>query len=285
VVKPAAKREVVRHLQHAHHFSQRRACRLVQLARSSGRYQARSARRQHNGQLVARLRQIARQHPRYGYRRAWALLRREHQGHSHSHNRKRVHRLWRKAGLSLPLRRPRKRRVSTGASVPQAALRPQHVWTYDFVFDQCASGRALKLLTLTDEFTHESLKIEVAHSLPGHKVVEVLQQVVCERGAPGYLRSDNGPEFIAHEVKGWLAQAGIGTIYIEPGCPWQNAFAESFHGRLRDECLNREVFTSCREAQVVVEAWRQHYNQERPHSSLGYRTPQEFALACQTTKT
>ena len=203
---------------------------------------------------------------------------------SQSINLKRVHRLWRQGGLSLPLRRPRKRRKSYEPSVPQAAVRPGQVWTYDFVQDQCASGRALRLLTLTDEFTRESLKIEVAHNFPSRAVVQVLHQAVCEHGAPDYLRSDNGPEFVAQDVKSWLAQAAIATLYIEPGCPWQNGYAESFNGRLRDECLNCEVFTSCREAQLVVEAWRRHYNEERPHSRLGYRTPREFAADCKMTK-
>ena len=198
-------------------------------------------------------------------------------------NHKRVQRVWRLTGLTLPHRRARKRRTSERAtSALNAATRPNEVWTYDFVHDWCASGQKLKLLTVIDEFTRESLCIETRTSIKSQAVIAVLNRLVEERGAPTYLRSDNGPEFVAGRVKGWLTGAGIQTLYIKPGSPWQNAFGESFNGRLRDlrdECLNVEWFNNLAEAQVVVERWRRHSNEERPHSSLKYQTPVEFRLA------
>jgi putative transposase len=150
------------------------------------------------------------------------------------------------------------------------------VWAYAFVHDHCNRGHRLRFLTVTDEFTRQSLAVETATSIKAADVLKTLQQLFAEHGAPQYLRSDNGPEFIAQAVQRWLGEQGVQTVYIEPGCPWQNGYAESFHSRLRDECLNREWFHNVREAKVVVEAWRLYYNQERPHSSLGYLTPFEF---------
>jgi putative transposase len=254
---------------HARGLSLRRSCALCQISCSSLRYRPRQTRRVHNQQVVAGLRRIARQHPRYGYRRAHAVLNRE----LGSVNVKRVHRLWRQERLSLPARRPRKRRTSRNVLPPLAAVRPNHVWTYDFVHDRCANEQRLKILTLTDEFTRESLAIEVATSIRAQRVIQVLAAVLRERGVPAYLRSDNGPEFVAHAVQRWLASQQIQTAYIEPGRPWQNAYGESCNGRLRDECLNAEWFRNVAEAQVVIGSWRRHYNEDRPHSSLGYQTP------------
>jgi transposase InsO family protein len=193
-------------------------------------------------------------------------------------NHKRVHRLWKQLGLQCPVRRKRKRSQHPGG-VPQEATHPNHVWTYDFVFDTTSDGRALKFLTLIDEFTRECLAIKVGRRLPAKAVIEALEQVFAERGVPEYLRSDNGPEFVARAVQSWLKERQVKTRYIEPGSPWQNAYGESFNGRFRDECLNMEVFYSLAEAATIVEMWRQSYNQERPHSSLGYRTPAEFAAS------
>ncbi len=162
---------------------------------------------------------------------------------------------------------------------PIAATRPNQVWTYDFVHDACANGQRLKILTLTDEFTRESLAIEVATRMGAQQVIQVLERVIGERGSPSYVRSDNGPEFIAQAVQRWLKQRHIQTAYIEPGSPWQNAYGESFNGRLRDECLNMEWFRNLREAQVVIGRWRRQYNTERPHSSLAYESPEAFRLA------
>jgi putative transposase len=261
----------------AHQFqarglSLRRSCALCHISRSSLGYRPRLRRRLRDQQLVAQLREIARKHPRYGYRRAHALLCRS----GTRVNVKRVHRLWRRERLSVSCRKPRRRRPDRKEMPPLVATHPNHVWTYDFVHDACANGQRLKLLTLTDEFTRESLAIEVTTSMRARGVVGVLERVIRERGAPAYLRSDNGPEFVAHAVKQWLRVQQVQTAYIEPGSPWQNAYGESFNGRLRDECLNLEWFRSVLEARVIIGAWRRHYNEERPHSSLDYQTPQEF---------
>jgi putative transposase len=250
--------------------SERRACRLLGLGRSSLRYRPREGR---DEALRRRLLDLARRHTRYGYRRAWAVLRRE----GWAVNLKRVHRVWKELGLSVP--RPRRRRRRRGGSqdpVPVRAEHPDHVWTYDFLKDHCENGQTLRLLTLVDEFTRECLAIEVGGSIGARRVVAVLERAFAEHGPPEWLRSDNGPEFIAEVVKSWLSGRGAKPRYIDPGCPWQNAYGESFNGKLRDECLNLEVFANRREAAVIVEAWRRSYNTHRPHSSLGYRTPEQF---------
>jgi putative transposase len=227
------------------------------------------------------LRAIAAQHPRYGYRRAHALLKRAGQPINH----KRVARVWRITGLSLPRRQPRRRYKAEQVRSLSQATRPNEVWTYDFVHDWCANGQRLKMLTVIDEFTRESLTIETRTSIKSRAVVEILERLTSERGAPTYLRSDNGPEFVANRVRGWLINQQVKTLYTKPGSPWQNARGESFNGRLRDECLNSEWFNNLREAKVVIESWRQHYNEERPHSSLKYQPPVEFRLAYQQSPT
>jgi putative transposase len=225
-----------------------------------------------DGALLEELKAIAGEHPRYGYRRAWAVLRRSGDQINH----KRAHRVWREAKLSLPLRRWRKRRGGSAGINYSQALFPNHVWTYDFVFDRCANGQQVKLLTVVDEYTRESLAIRAATSIKSGGVIEVLTRLIAERGAPAYLRSDNGSEFVATRVKEWLKQRGVQTLYIELGSPWQNARGESFNGRLRDECLNVEWFRNLQEARAVIETWRRRYNEARPHSSLDYQTPSEF---------
>lgn len=252
------------------HLSCRRACRLVRVARSALRYVARRPVR--DAALVAELQRLSTAHPRYGYRRMWALLRRR----GLAVNAKRVHRLWRCTGLALPRRRPR-RKVRTGARVRPRADRPNAVWTYDLIHDACVDGTPFKCLTVVDEFTKECLAITVARSLPGDRVLPVLAQLVARRGAPQYVRSDNGPEFIARRIQRWLQHAGITTAYIEPGKPWQNGVGESFHSRFRDECLNQEAFFTVREAAILIEQYRRTYNEARPHSSLHYHTPNEVA--------
>lgn len=247
----------------------RQACRIVGLSLSSFYFQPRPSR---NILLVERLQQIARAHPRYGYRRACAVVRREMVV-----NHKRVYRLWKQEGLALK-RRGRRRRSGT-STVPLQAWYPGHIWTYDFLHDACLNGRKLKLLTVVDEFTREALAIEVATVLPARQVKVVLERLFHEHGPPHFLRSDNGPEFLAKLIQTWLREQGTSTLYIEPGCPWQNGKGESFNGRFRDECLNAEVFRNLVEAKVRIEGWRHQYNTERPHSSLGYRTPEEFKQA------
>jgi len=275
-----AKRAFVRWAVEKRRRSERRACFLVGLPRQTCRYHTKGRRAEGEANLVERVKQIAGKHTRFGYRRVHALLRRGGGEFAHV-NHKRVYRLWRREGLAVK-RRTRRKRLPT---VPKqerrcSADRPNAVWCVDFVQDQTVTGQALRFLSVTDEFTRESLAVEVATSLPAARVSAVLERAIAARGrAPVYLRSDNGPEFIALALRGFLNRCGVASAYIEKGKPWQNGFAESFHGRLRDEFLNQEVFLSVRDARVRTEAWRHWYNGERPHSSLGYKTPREFA-AC-----
>lgn len=219
-------------------------------------------------------------HPRFGYRRIWACLRRE----GVSVNVKKVYRLWKLEKLSLPKRRPRKPRAKPTFGIMPKAEKANQVWTYDFVFDQSLSGRSLKMLTLIDECTRECLAVEVGVSMTSEKVRQVLHRVCREKGFPKQIRSDNGSEFIAQAVNNWLTANQIKPLFIEPGKPWQNGKGESFNGKLRDECLSREWFSSVREAQVIIENWRNFYNTERPHSSLGYLTPLEFKSKMENNK-
>jgi putative transposase len=256
--------------------SERRACRALGQPRSTQRYAG--AGRGRDEALLVRVRELAREHPRYGYRRVTALLRRE----GWPVNRKRVHRLWRREGLKVPQVQRKRRRLgsSDNGCTRHRAERPDHVWSYDFVMDQTADGRRLKILPVVDEYTRECLAIEVERSLTAEGVVSTLEYLFEVRGVPGHIRSDNGPEFIAEAVRGWLARRGSETLYIEPGSPWENAYSETFNSRLRDELLNREVFETLTEAKVLLEDHRLEYNHRRPHSSLGYRTPAEFAASC-----
>ena len=249
-----------------HGVPSRRACALLKVARSTLHYASRMAGR--DRALRAQLRGLARQHPRYGYRRVCALLR----GSGTLVNAKRVYRLWRAEGLCLPKRRSRRRiRPSGERAVP--AGRPNHVWAYDFVHDSCANGQKLKILTVVDEWTRECLAVEVAGRMTAAGVIQVVQRLIQQHGAPSFIRSDNGPEFVAKAIKTWLVRSGIQTTYSEPGKPWQNGTNESFNGKLRDECLNLEWFRHRLEARVVIEQWRRQYNEQRPHSSLRYQTP------------
>jgi putative transposase len=255
----------------AESVSERRSCALAGISRSSYRYVPHP---REDAWLAERLQKLSKKRKRYGYRRAWASLRR--QGHRINH--KRVERVWRAEGLSLKKRRRRKR-SRPGGSVPCRAEYPNHVWTYDFIHDACLSGQKLKMLTVVDEFTRECLAIETGTSIRAQRVMDVLEGLFAEHGPPAFVRSDNGPEFIARTLRQWLAEEGTQTLYIDPGSPWQNAHGESFHSRFRDECLNAELFANVQEAKVVIEQWRRDYNQERPHSSLGYLTPAEFKAA------
>ena len=248
--------------------SQRRGCALMSTARSSLGYE--SSRQVKDAALTVRLCEMAGKKKRDGYRMVWAKLRREGMHVNH----KRIYRLWKQAGLCLP--RKRKRRRGRKGTVPLQAKYPNHVWTYDFVQDATADGRKLRCLTLLDEFTRRSLTIEVNRRMPAKSVLEVLLLAFERYGMPVYLRSDNGPEFIAKLIRLALAERGVNTHYIDPGSPWQNAFGESFNDKFRSECLNLELFSSLAEAQVIIETWRIEYNTERPHSSLGYLTPEEF---------
>lgn len=250
-------------------LSGRRACALLSVARSTLTYQSRLAAR--DQAPLAKMRELAGQYPRYGYRRIRIFLQRA--GHAMSADR--AHRLWRQAGLQVPRRRPR-RRAATARPRPVPAAAVNHVWAYDFVFDTCANGQTLKCLTVVDEFTRECLAIDVAGGIRSARVLEVLARLVSVHGAPRYLRSDNGPEFVAAAILRWLSAAGIDTAFIDPGKPWQNATDESFNGKFRDEYLTLNWFRNRVDARVGIEQWRRHYNEVRPHSSLAYRTPLEF---------
>jgi putative transposase len=268
MVSVPARREQVAYAT-GHGLSQRRACTLVSVGRSALGYRSRKAVK--DAAVVARMRELSAQYPRYGYRRIRIFLGRD--GHKMSPGR--AHRLWRAAKLQVPRKRP-KRRVAGSRPRPQAPTGPNQVWAFDFVFDACANGQQLKCLTIADEFSKEGLAIEVDGRIRSGRVIEVLSRLVGERGAPQHLRSDNGPEFVSRALLKWIVDQGIGTALIEPGKPWQNGVNESFNGKFRDECLSLEWFRSRAEAKVVIENWRRHYNNLRPHSSLGYQTPAEF---------
>lgn len=250
-------------------LSQTKACALVCVARSKIDYQSRID--ESDRPILARIKELALKNPRFGYRRIRALLARE----GLALNLKRVYRIWKKAGLALPRRRPRKR-IRKGMKRPLEVTAKNHVWCYDFVFDSCANGQKLKCLTLIDEFTRECLAIDVAGSIKSRRVIETLARAVRKNGVPNYIRSDNGPEFIAKLVRQWLTGVGAVSSTIDPGKPWQNGLNESFNGRFRDECLNMEWFRCREEARVIVEDWRQSYNETRPHSALNYLSPNEF---------
>jgi putative transposase len=265
-VKARQRRKAVKRMQEEG-LSVRRSCALIGFERSSLYYQRRPP---DDRELCEKLKAIAQRFKRFGYRRAHALIVRSGEVVNH----KRIYRLWRLLGLCLPRKRPRKK-PQRRDPIPMLAQCPNHVWTYDFMFDALDNGRKLKILTLEDEFTREGLAIKVDKSIKAKDVICVLADVFSERGAPMYVRSDNGSEFVEKALKKWLAQNGTDTIHIEPGKPWQNGFIESFNSRVRDEFLNMEVFYTLAEAQVKAEIWRQEYNGIRPHSSLNYQTPTE----------
>jgi transposase InsO family protein len=198
-------------------------------------------------------------------------------------NVKRVHRLWKEVGLGLHKKRPKRRQYGPKGEVAQRAERPLHVWTYDFVEDRTLRGGRLKILAVVDEYTRECLALRVDKRITSQGVLNTLEWLFLVHGRPEYLRSDNGPEFIAKAVQDWIAEQGSKTLYIHPGSPWENAYIESFNDKFRDECLNMEVFRDGKEARDVIEAWRREYNDVRPHSSLNYRTPTEFAAQCRNS--
>lgn len=250
----------------------RMACALFGISRTGFFYRPRNAKRDED--LKVKLKELSRKHPRYGYRFASAVLKRT----CPEATRKRVYRLWKALELQVPYRKKR-RKIRTGARNQPLADKPNSVWSWDFIFDKCAGGRQLKCFVVVDESTRECLVIEVNHSIRSGRVLEILAALMKQYGPPQYIRSDNGPEFIAKAIRAWLNENGISTAYIEPGKPWQNPFAESFNSRFREECLNAELFLSLFEAKIVIEDWRREYNGFRPHSSLDYKTPAEVG-AC-----
>ena len=270
-MSPPAKREGVAMLVDEHEASQRHACDLVGVSRSTARYTPRV--RDGEPELRGRIRELAMAHRVYGCGQIIHLLKRE----GRRVNKKRVHRLWKAEGLQLPRKSPRKRYCGPKGEVLQRALYPNHVWTYDFVEDRTANGRKLRILTVLDEHTRESLAIRVERSMSSARVIATLEWLVMIHGVPEHIRSDNGPEFIAKAVRDWLGRRGCGTIFITPGSPWENPFIESFNGKLRTECLNLHVFADGEEARRIIEAWRGEYNHYRPHGSLGGLSPAHFA--------
>lgn len=249
---------------------ERRAIVFCGIHRSTLRYTASAG--AEKADVRVKVLELARKHRRFGTPRITALLR----GQGLKVNHKHVERIWKEEKLALPRKRHRRKRGIL-MLLPNKAAKPNHVWTYDFLFDRTAVDESLKILVVLDEWTREALAVRVARRMSSREVRDVLEELFLERGAPEFIRSDNGPEFIADELAVWLARHGTGTVYIEPGHPWENGYAESFIGKFRDECLNEEIFLTVKEAQVVVELWRRYYNEERPHSSLGYKTPAEFA--------
>lgn len=249
-------------------LSQRRACALTQVARSALYYESRRAKR--DAELIEEIKAKAKRKPRWGYRRIHGWLKKQ----GHQINAKRVHRLWRQEGLNLRRRR-RKKRIRGRRHRPMVPTRINEMWAYDFAFDSCGNGQKVKCLVVVDEYSRESLAIEVGASIGSRRVMGVLWKLFQRLGRPKYLRSDNGPEFIAKAVQRWLNSLGTETVYIEPGKPWQNGVAESFISRFRDECLNHELFVNMPDARRCIERWRNEYNEEHLHSSLGYRTPAE----------
>jgi len=258
--------------------SERWACRVVGQHRSTQRHEP--VRAADDAALRAELRKFSKDRPRWGYRRAHHRLREQ----GWEINRKRVQRLWREEGLRVPQRRRKHRRLgeSTVPAERLRAQRPNQVWAFDFQFDQTADGRALKLLNIVDEFTRESLVMLVARSINADAVVEALERLVAERRAPELLRMDNGPEMTAHALRDWCVLSRTGTVFIEPGSPWQNPFVESFHSRVRDELLDVEELSCLAEARVVIGDWQEDYNWRRPHSALGMKAPAMFAAECST---
>jgi transposase InsO family protein len=255
-----------------HGLSERRACRIVGQSRSTQRYKRRE--RDDEKPLRSAILAAAKAHPRYGSRRIRVIVR----GKGFRVNQKRVARIWREEGLQVPVKKRKRRRLgqsANGCSQYSAQL-PNHVWSYDFVGDQTEDGRTLKILPVLDEFTRRDLALECGRSFTSGDVIETLERLVKRYGAPVFLRSDNGPEFIAAAIRNWLADSGIGTLFVAPASPWENGYSESFNSRLRDELLDRELFTSLTEARYLLDEYRQGHNELRPHSSLGYRTPERF---------
>ena len=249
--------------------AERRACRVLGQARSTQREEPRES--EYEESLRLRVIELALQYGRYGYRRVTWLLRAE----GWKVNHKRIERIWRQEGLKVPPRQPKRGRLwlSDGSCIRLRPEHPNHVWSYDFVADRTHEGRAYRMLTVIDEYTRECLAIRVARRLRSHDVLDCLADLMIERGTPGHLRSDNGSEFTAKAVRGWLERVGVRTLFIEPGSPWENGYNESFNGKLRDELLNGEIFYTLAEARVLIERWRWEYNHVRPHSSLGYQPP------------
>ena len=281
MVSPSQKRRAVRGVVQAGLCSERRACRYLGLHRSSHRHPP----RQPSDWLLrlhSQIEALSHRYPRLGYRKLVRLLRRE----GWQVGRKLVQRIRREHGLKVKrwTKRPRRRGCSTG-TIPTKAQRANHVWTWDFISDRTDNGGKLRILSIIDEYSRECLALHVARQLTAADLIKVMEELVAQRGAPAHIRSDNGSEFVARTLQAWLAERQVKTLYIEPGSPWQNGHVESFHGSLRDECLDRELMLSLAEARVIIEDYRHHYNEERPHGGLSYRTPKQACYDAQALDT
>ena len=261
--------------------SERLACRVLGQHRSTQRKPPRG--RADEAALTADVIALAARYGRYGYRRIAAMLR----AAGWAVNVKRIERIWRREGLKVPMRRPKRGRLwlNDGSCVRLRPERPNHVWSYDFVESRTHDGRKFRMLNVIDEFTREALAIRIDRKLKSTDVIDLLSDLFVLRGVPGHVRSDNGPEFVARAVREWIAAVGAKAAFIEPGSPWENGYVESFNSKLRDELLDGEIFYSLAEARIVVETWRREYNTVRPHSSLGYRPPAPEAMLWPATKT
>ena len=262
------------HIQQKLGVSERRACRVLNQPRSVQRYQSNKS--EEEEVLREDIVRLASTYGRYGYRRITALLRAE----GWVVNRKRVERIWREEGLKVPAKQPKRGRLylNDGSCIRLRPCFKNHVWSYDFVTDRLHNGKRIRMLTLIDEYTRKCLAIRVGSSLKSDDVLYTLSTLFITEGVPDYIRSDNGSEFTAKALREWIGSLGVKTAYIEPGSPWENGYNESFNGKLRDELLNGEIFYSLKEAKVLIEQWRRHYNEVRPHSSLGYRPPAPKAI-------
>ncbi|MGA9708416.1 MAG: IS3 family transposase [Candidatus Sulfotelmatobacter sp.] len=274
LLSPERRRCAVEHAREEYAVSERRACQVVKQWRGTQRYLP--LRRTDEDQLTQAILTLAGKYGRYGYRRITVLLR----DAGWAVGKDRVQRIWRREGLKVPQKqRPRGRLwLGDGSCVRLRPERANHVWSYDFVKAMTNDGRALRVLVVIDEYTRECLALRVARRLGSLQVIDTSADVMLVRGIPEHIRSDNGPEFIAKELRKWLGKVGTRTLYIEPGSPWENGYCESFNGKLRDEFLNGEIFYSLKEAQILTERWRVEYNTERPHSALGYRPPAPQAI-------
>lgn len=262
------------HIQQKLGVSERRACRVLNQPRSVQRYQSNKS--EEEEVLREDIVRLAGTYGRYGYRRITALLRAE----GWIVNRKRVERIWREEGLKVPAKQPKRGRLylNDGSCIRLRPLYKNHVWSYDFVSDRLHNGKKIRMLTVIDEYTRKCLAIRVGFSLKADDVLDTLSTLFITEGVPNYIRSDNGSEFTAKITREWIGTLGVKTAYIEPGSPWENGYNESFNGKLRDELLNTEIFYTLKEAQILIEQWRRHYNGVRPHSSLGYKPPAPQAI-------
>mgnify|MGYP003970815255 FL=1 len=273
-MSPAGRRRCIDHVKERLGISERRACRTLGQHRSTQRQYPSGP--SDEASLTADIIELARAYGRYGYRRVIALL--NQVGWDVNH--KRVERIWRREGLKVPQKQPKKGRLwlNDGSCIRLRPERPNHVWSYDFVHDRTDDGRVYRTLNIIDEFTREALAIRVDRKLNSIDVVDALTDLFILRGPPAFIRSDNGPEFIAQKVRDWIGAVGAKTAYITPGSPWENGYCESFNARFRDELLNGEIFYTLKEAKIIIEQWRKHYNRKRPHSALGWRPPAPEAV-------